>query len=201
MARRRRRSSDDDASGGVALGLLVLGSVLYTKFTALDPRWRVPVAVLGIGAVVLITWALMRLARSRRRERLIHREVRSLTWREFEAYVQVLLQELGWKQVRHVGGSGDGGVDLRGTYNGERWIVQCKHYSSQVQPTHVRDLIGRLADEVQRGRADRALFVTSSSFGPQSRQLERRHPIELWDGRDLARRRLEANGAALRRQA
>jgi HJR/Mrr/RecB family endonuclease len=192
--RSSRRSSGDE--GYVLLALFALASVFYTKVKALDWHWRIVLGVLVASVLFLLGRALLRAVRRRNRERLLLGDVRQLSWRQFESYVQLLLRDLGWEQVKHTGGSRDGGIDLRGTYNGEQWIVQCKHRTTRndlVEPGVVRDLLGRLGIEARHGRATRALVVTTGRFGPDSRAHERQEPVELWDGDELARRRLHAD--------
>ncbi len=173
---RRRADCDPDASEGVVWLVVLVGPAVYAKFAAIDWHWRVMLGVFVATAVVLGIRAFRRAAATRRRERLMVDDARRLTWRDFESYVQVLLQDLGWEHVQHTGGAGDGGVDLRGLSNGEQWIVQCKHRSTDrkpLQPGIARDLLGTLSEEGKRGRANRALLVTTGRFGPDSRKLER----------------------------
>lgn len=102
---------------------------------------------------------------------------------QFEHWVAERLTELGWQQVRVMGGRGDRGVDIRGTYQGKRCIVQCKHYPNKlIPPNEVRALIG--TRNIQR--AQRAYLVTSGRFGDQCFKEIHRKPIELWDLESLA---------------
>ncbi|AXH00606.1 DEAD/DEAH box helicase family protein [Deinococcus wulumuqiensis] len=58
---------------------------------------------------------------------------RHWTWQEFERNVARLLMLAGWKDVRVVGRSGDGGADVLAVDgHSQRWIFQCKHTRSGV---------------------------------------------------------------------
>jgi Holliday junction resolvase len=105
--------------------------------------------------------------------------------RALEKRVERLLPYLGWQEVRRSGGAGDGGVDVRGILNGERWIVQCKNHERRIDPTHVRDLAGAFDYARKFGQAERALFITTSRYSHKTRQWAREMNIELWDGTRL----------------
>jgi restriction system protein len=100
---------------------------------------------------------------------------------EFERLVQAVYQRLGYR-VRHVGHSGDHGVDLEiHTPVGKRWVVQCKRWRGSVGESTVRELYGTLLHE----GADRAVLVTSAEITPPAETWARGKPIDLVDGRAL----------------
>ena len=112
-----------------------------------------------------------------------------LTPDAFERLAQRLLREAGFTEVRVVGRSGDGGIDGRGMLRlndlvSINAIFQCKRYRSNVGPAEIREFHGTLA-----GRADRGIFVTTSSFTPAATAEASRDgvtPIDLVDGERLA---------------
>jgi restriction system protein len=96
----------------------------------------------------------------------------------FEQWSANMLWHLGWIDIQRIGGSGDRGVDVIGTRDGERYVVQCKHYPDRnVPPAAVRELIGTL--HVQQ--AHKAILVTSGKFSDQCWKEAHAHPVELWD--------------------
>lgn len=180
-ARRRRRKEQQHAEAISVLALVVL-ALGYRTLTTLS--WRVLLVVAVFGATLLlltIRWGIQR-ARQREQQRLLLTAVTSLSPHDFERRVLLLLQQLGWQHLEHVGGSGDRGVDLRGICDGQHYIVQCKRYTNTVGPQYVRELFGVLQHEP----ADRALLVTTSRFGPDASAWAQDKPIELWDGAMLA---------------
>lgn len=178
---RRRQAESDEAVGITAL---VLGALIYRQLSTLSFAWKIALVVLVTSLIgTAIVWAV-RSARRRHKQRLLLVNALSLTPVQFEERIQYLLQDLGWERVERVGGSGDGGVDLRGSYRGQRYIVQCKRYRGRVEPKYLRDLEGARHHE----HADRALLVTTGHFTPQGYAWVRGKPIDLWDGRFLAAR-------------
>lgn len=182
--RRRRQDSPDEAVGIIAL---VMGGLMYRQLSAVSTPWKIALAVLITSILgTLIVWAV-RSAHRRRKQQLLLADALHLTPTQFEERVQYLLQDLGWERVERSGGSGDGGVDLRGIDRGQRVIVQCKRYRGRVDPKYLRDLEGARHHE----RADRALLVTTGRFTRQGSAWVRGKPIELWDGSVLAARMAE----------
>jgi restriction system protein len=177
--RRRRQHTPDDAVG---LSALVLGALLYRQLSAISFPWMIALTVVGTSVVgTTIVWAV-RSHRRRHTQQLLLADARTLTPPQFEAQVLHLLRDLGWARVQWVGGSGDGGVDLRGIYQGQRWIVQCKRSAGRVAPQYLRDLEGARSHE----RADRALLVTTGYITRQGYAWVRGKSITLWDGAILA---------------
>lgn len=114
----------------------------------------------------------------------------------FEKLCQRILRESGFIQVEVTGKSGDGGIDGKGILklNGLmsfHIIFQCKRYSNSVTSKEIRDFRGAM-----QGRADKGLFMTTSTFTRDARQEATRDgapPIDLIDGNALAEKMKELN--------
>jgi restriction system protein len=109
------------------------------------------------------------------------RGVGDLDWREFERLVGAWFEQRGFR-VRETAGGADGGVDLYATRDGERVLVQCKHWRARkvgVEP--VRELYGVLA--ASRGAG--AYVVTSGEFTKAARDFALGREIQLVDGSEL----------------
>lgn len=107
---------------------------------------------------------------------------------EFEWHVVDLLKSLNYRNVRHVGGPGDQGIDIIAKDNrGRTFLVQCKRFTSgaKVGSVDVQKLIGAV---VHQG-ADGGIFVTTSSYTPAAVKLAQtgRVQIALFDGHDVDR--------------
>lgn len=89
---------------------------------------------------------------------------------EFEELVAQLFKAMGF-QVMTTARTGDGGIDVLATdfdpVRGGRMVIQVKRYSATVNPTAVRDLFGT----VQHEGAIKGILVTTSGFGPGSREF------------------------------
>jgi hypothetical protein len=96
-----------------------------------------------------------------------------MSWREFERLVGEAFRQRGYT-VTGFGGSGpDGGVDLGLMKNGERFLVQCKHWrKEQVGVTVVRELNGVIAAASAQG----SFVVTGGQFTREAREFARGTP-------------------------
>ena len=106
----------------------------------------------------------------------------------FERLCQRLLRESGFTEVRVIGKSGDGGIDVQGKVRFHGLIsfpimVQCKRLRGSVVPSMVRDFRGAMT-----GRADRGLLITTGNFTRDAAKEAARtvNPaIDLVDGNQL----------------
>ncbi|KAI7895536.1 uncharacterized protein EV154DRAFT_495188 [Mucor mucedo] len=61
----------------------------------------------------------------------------------FELQTLECLETIAGMSLQHVGGKGDGGIDLRGHwFNNIQVIIQCKNLKTGCTPDHLRQLIG-----------------------------------------------------------
>jgi HJR/Mrr/RecB family endonuclease len=97
---------------------------------------------------------------------------------EFERHVAELFAAAGY--VAHVvGGSGDGGVDVRVWRDGWCGVVQCKRYRPDrvLGPAVVREIVGTRAHE----RARYAWLATTAPLSSAARQLAREEGVGVLD--------------------
>ncbi|NOK62264.1 MAG: hypothetical protein GFH27_549331n3 [Chloroflexi bacterium AL-W] len=179
--RRRRLAKQEQTLGPF---VLFLGVVFYFFGQYVAWQWGIVLLVLFISLAIVVTWWSICSARRRQQKRLLLTDALDLSPNDFELRIQHLLQDLGWERVEQIGGSGDGGVDIRGIYQGQRCIVQCKRYRGRVEPKYIRDLEGARSHE----QADRAFLITTGYFTEQGYQWAVGKPIELWDGATLTTR-------------
>ena len=102
----------------------------------------------------------------------------------FERLAQRLLREAGFVKVEVRGKTGDGGLDgvgiLRVNLVSFQVYFQCKRWGNSVGSKEIRDFRGAL-----QGRADKGLFITTSSFTKQASDEATRDgaiAIDLIDG-------------------
>jgi restriction system protein len=107
----------------------------------------------------------------------------------FERLVKRILRESGFYQVEVTGQSGDGGIDGKGIFRIAGFIsfnvlFQCKRYrDNSINASNIRDFRGAL-----QGRADKGLFITTSTFTRDAVKEASRDgapPIDLIDGESL----------------
>lgn len=99
---------------------------------------------------------------------------------EFENYLEVQFQNLGYK-VTNVGKNGkDFGVDLLLYRDGVKTAVQAKRYNGKVGVKAVQEVVsGR-----EYYKADKALVVTNSYFTKPAADMARECDVILWDRLD-----------------
>jgi restriction system protein len=160
------------------LGNVVWHGLIHTF--ALFLQYIVPVGLM-IGATVGYfkqsqAKSLVRSARTN------PKSISEMSWREFERMVGETFRQRGYV-VTGFGGSGpDGGVDLALMKDGERFLVQCKHWrKDQVGITVVRELNGVMAAMDAHG----GYVVTGGQFTREAREFAKGTQIELMDGETL----------------
>jgi restriction endonuclease Mrr len=106
---------------------------------------------------------------------------------EFEQECARLLRATGeCEAVMVTRTSGDGGVDIIFTRQGQRFAVQCKRYQGMVNPNDVRALVGVVETDTYAG----GIFMTTGTFSTDTRRFAKKADLVLYDGQglvDLAR--------------
>lgn len=106
----------------------------------------------------------------------------------FNRLIERLLWHLAFKEVSNIDGSGDGGADVIGVRNGERWVFQAKSKRSTLVESGAVD---ELRSGLQLFEGDRGAVVTNGRFSKaaeeRSQQLRRATGVEigLWGGAEL----------------
>lgn len=110
--------------------------------------------------------------------------LRRLDPTDFERVVADGLRRRGFDDVRHVGGPGDGGVDVRAVdAAGVVTLVQVKRYAERYPVGAAA--VDALAGVVQTQQAGRGMFVTTSSFTGTARRAAELAGVELVDSATL----------------
>ena len=111
----------------------------------------------------------------------------ALTPRQFEEAVAAILRELGGRQVRVTGGSGDLSVDIAFREpDGKKVAVQCKRYTppNRVGSVEVQQFIGMAK---LHHKADVAMYITTSDYTRGALKLAAQHDdLMLVNGLALA---------------
>jgi restriction endonuclease Mrr len=109
---------------------------------------------------------------------------------QFERLVAEVFSHLGYSEVRHLGQSNDGGVDILAKQyrkDGIHYaVIQCKRYRKKVGAPVARDLAGVLS---QQSGSYTGYLVTSSDFTSQCRTFVAKSGgnIKLINGLALSR--------------
>ncbi len=183
----------------VGIGVVLLAGTLVNQapdaLTGQATALRNVLILLAAGSIVLLVWRRVFRTPGKRQAPMFatvpgpSRAVSTAqTGTEFEWQVADLLTELDFRRVQHVGGPGDGGVDIIAEDNqGRTFLVQCKRFApgKKVGSVDVQKLIGAVVHQ----DADGGIFVTTASFTSAAVNLAAsgRVPIELIDGQGLTR--------------
>ena len=105
-----------------------------------------------------------------------------MSWRDFERMVSEAFRQRGFTVTGFGGNGPDGGVDLGLMKNGERFLVQCKHWrKQQVGVTVVRELNGVIAALGASG----GYVLTCGQFSREAQEFAQKTKIQLFDGNAL----------------
>jgi restriction system protein len=110
----------------------------------------------------------------------------TLNGRQFEVEMVNFLKATGYRDVKHIGGPGDLGVDIIcKDSTGTPVAVQCKRYAPgrSIGSPDIQKFFGMI---VHRG-VSRGIYVTTSSFTTPAQKLASTRDIVLIDGAKLGR--------------
>ncbi len=184
------------ASGVYLHGVATTPTVITSNNSMLLQTMFKPLATIGqfLLPVIFVIGALTSIVGRRKRVELLNtgHAVNDFTWQEFELLVGEALRRQGFT-VEETGASGpDGGVDLIARKDGEKYLVQCKHWRAlQVGVPVVRELYGAMAAEGAVG----GFVVTSGRFTEPAREFASGRNLKLVDGTRLKRWIAAANKA------
>lgn len=205
---RRRRSRRKSTGGGAGILVPLVGVLLLVGAVESDPRFfegLLAWVLLGFGG----WWLWRRYGRKARalkaaqeqaredaerehaRQRLLVRtvgEMLALDPFEFEDATAELFRDLGYQEVRRVGGAGDNAADVVGVDpHGRTVVIQCKRYQpgNAVTSPEVQKIVG-MAHHFHG--AGRVIVVTTSTYTRKGWEIERGSNgfLELIDGERLA---------------
>lgn len=173
-----------------------MGAQLYTSIKRAQRRGEEPRfvqharGVFGLGRWMGHGLAYQIAQHNREVRHALRKRLLALNPKEFEEMVGILLVEMGFEDIRVIGRSGDGGVDVRATLVvGDvvriRMAVQAKKWriGNNVQAPDVQRVRGSL------GTHDQGLIITTSDFSPGARtEAERADavPVALMNGEQFA---------------
>jgi restriction system protein len=190
-ARRRARPSN---GGNGWVPLLLLGGLLLVALARENPEAAAAIVIVVFTFVVVAVWLRRRWSRPKLRAPAYPHRIKNVTalstvdaGTQFELYVIDLLHALGFRDVWHLGGTGDNGVDIVAEdKQGRTFLVQCKRFTTgKVGSVDIQKLLGAVAHQDAFG----GIFVTTSGYTPAAVTLAQsgRIPITLLDGNDVAR--------------
>lgn len=161
-----------------------IGTAVAEQFTvtlASIGQYLIPLC-LSLGAVVSLIKRQKGTRLARQAAQNPGAALMELPWAKFEQLVGEAFRQRGYTIAETRSGA-DGGIDLRVKKDGERFLVQCKHWRAQKVPVEVvRELYGVMAAEGAAG----GFVVTSGIFTGPAMEFAKGRNIELIDGAKLS---------------
>lgn len=117
-----------------------------------------------------------------------------LNGKEFESWCGSLLEKLQYTNIQLTPAIGDQGADIIATYDGLRYAIQCKHYSSNVGNKPVQEVLS--ARRIYE--CDAMMVMTNSHFTPGGKEAARANNVKLIDREGLIQMMSIANELFIR---
>ena len=156
--------------------IILVGLPLYLMS---EHPWVILIVV-TIGAIII---GICVFASRRNVAQVDMSEVDIMSGEEFERYVAALLRANGFSNVQVTKASGDYGVDILASKDGERYAIQYKRYAKNVGVKPVQEVY---AGASMYG-ATRCAVITNMYFSDNGRTLANKLSVQLWDRSDLMR--------------
>ena len=136
-------------------------------------------------SILFVIPAVMSVVHSWRGRRLLAKHqtidaIRSLTWHDFENFIEAYYKEQGFRVSRSFQDGADGGVDVRiASSEGKVTLIQCKQWRTRsVGVRVVRELLGVVTAE----NVDRGIVITAGKFTREAEDFANGVNIDLVDG-------------------
>ena len=160
---------------GLIMLIILIGVPLYLLS---EYPWVILILV-AVGAAVIVS-----VVSSGKNVRQVDMsEIDIMSGEEFERYVAALLRANGFSNVQMTKASGDYGVDVLASKDGERYAIQCKRYAKNVGVKSVQEVYAG----APMYKATRCAVITNMYFSDNGRTLANKLCVKLWDRTDLMR--------------
>ncbi len=216
-SKRRRKMTAIEGIRANLTSLAAMGSffayIIYVDNTSPTYLYVALAVGLGIGLLVFALFSVLFMRKTRVETTFDFDQApisRQKAATDFEYEVAGIIHAMTGKRTAVVGGSGDGGIDIKvfDDKNQLVGIVQCKNINPNktVYPAHIRDL-----NTVRHHhQVNTAYLVTTGRFSENSRELAQKLGVKLIDGATLKKMRAKlitradssqpsANAVAMRR--
>lgn len=157
-------------SGSIVLGVLVFCAGIYFNiFYGLPDELCYGAIILSVAIMIgvpTITFINHNKEVDRKYKGIQIANVDSMTGIEFEQYLQKLLTNQGYS-VNVTQASGDLGVDLIASRDGDKIAIQAKRYSTNVSRRAISDAVAGM----YHYNCNKAMVITNSYFSPGAKEL------------------------------
>ena len=162
----------------VAMTLMI---VWFTISSFLNPESKFSIGDIIFSVIIIAALLLLAVYCFKKIKRLHSyrtiAQIDTMDGLQFEHFCAELLEKSGFRNVEVTKASGDQGVDILATKGKDRYAIQCKRYSSDLDNTPVQ--------EVFTGKSyygcTRAAVMTNSYFTTGAKELANATGVLLWD--------------------
>src|SRR5258708_822756 len=157
-----KRNKNNEIIGLLIVGVLVGGGA-WSSLSKSSQGLLVVLLVLMVALLFAVTFGFVAFIAYRQRQKLhalSSAQVDAMDGFKFEHYVAALLQHQGYTHVQVTQASGDYGVDVVATKNGQKWAVQAKRFVGPVAQEAVREAVAGC----NYYHCQRSMVVTTSHF-------------------------------------
>ena len=161
-------------SAGLVMLIILVGAPLYL----LGTYPVISILVLAVVAAIVIAV----IASNKNVRKVDMSEVDTMSGEAFERHVAALLQQNGFSNVQVTKASGDYGVDILASKDGERYAIQCKRYAKNIGVKPIQEVY---AGAPMYG-ATKCAVITNMYFSDNGRTLANKLGVQLWDREFLA---------------
>ena len=161
-------------SAGLVMLIILVGAPLYL----LGTYPVISILVLAVVAAIVIAV----IASNKNVRQVDMSEVDTMSGEAFERHVAALLQQNGFSNVQVTKASGDYGVDIIASKDGERYAIQCKRCAKNVGVKPIQEVY---AGAPMYG-ATKCAVITNMYFSDNGRTLANKLGVQLWDRGFLA---------------
>ncbi len=183
MARRRQKQPRNEALILALLVLLVATGIIsktfFDEWSRLGFITLIVITPVVLAIVIVIAHQRKQQSLKRLRAFQLVSDIDYMSGVEFEGYINALLQMKGYK-TKSTPHSGDLGIDLVATKQGEHIAVQIKRYSHAVDRRAVSDAVAGM----KHYHCTKAMVITNNYFRPGAHQLAASNRCVLID-RDI----------------
>jgi hypothetical protein len=104
----------------------------------------------------------------------------AIDWFQFETVAARILEADGWAVQKSGGANPDGGADVLATRNGQKAVVQCKHWRRwEIRPKIIRELLGTKTSA--QFTADEAILFTLSECTEAALKCAGENNVTIYD--------------------
>lgn len=176
-------ASNNNSGGGCGtfIILIIIAAVLIVAGVPTGTIIATGAVAAGIIILVVILAIIAEVKKDneekRRKELITNSPVNTLSPIQYEEYVALYLQKLGYKNVRTTKASGDFGADvLCENAKGIKICVQCKHYSKPIGVKAVQEVIS--AREYYK--CQEAWVCASNTYTPSAYEMASKTGVKLY---------------------